>query len=144
MQTMPLNTCNLAEIIHLINCRHDHAVHLILAAIKTYLHGALYVHFDARNTNRHTNTTALLPDAGTQRMLPAAVLPLHLQSLFLDILLIDIPHAEITAFQQARSLVPMLKRTESKIHIIEVKYAFDLGRLGQLPPDRDGDAPARI
>ena len=121
-----LNTCNLAEIIHLIKLRHDHAVHLILAAIKTYLHGALYVHSDARNTNRHTNTTAPLPDAGTQRMLPAAVLPLHLQSSFPDILLIDIPHAEITAFQQARRPVPMLKRTGSTIHIIEVKYAFDL------------------
>ena len=121
-----LNSCNLAEIFPLIKLRHDHAVHLILAAIKRYLQGANCIHSDARNTKKSTDATRSLPDAGTQRKLPAAVLPLHLQTSFPDILMIDLPKREVATFQRQRKPIPRLTRNRCTINIIEVKYTFDL------------------
>ena len=101
-------------------------MHLILAAIKRYLQGANYIHSDARNTKKSTDATRSLPDAGTQRKLPAAVLPLHLQTSFPDILMIDLPTREVATLQRQKKSIPRLTRNRCTINIIEVKYTFDL------------------
>ena len=121
-----LYKCNSAETSHLIKLRHDHAVQILRAAIQRNLRGAHYLHSDARNTATLTNKTSTLPDAGTSRKFPAAVLPLDLQTSYPDILLIDLPHTDVLALHHQRKSIPRVTRRNCTIAIIEIKYAFDL------------------